>query len=89
MFERIRDTGFWLYVMYLVWPLSWVKALLQLQERQAAPGLAQWLLGQQLQRNLQQLACPWSLQGSCLVLLCHALRLLAELLQGSLRLQTP
>ena len=89
MFNCIRDTGFWLYVMYLVWPLSWVRAPLRLQERQAVRGLAQWLLGQQLLRNLQQLACPWSLQGSCLALLCHALRLLEELLQGSLRLQTP
>ena len=36
MFERIRDTGFWLYVMYLVWPLSWVRAPLRLQERQGS-----------------------------------------------------
>ena len=58
MFNCVTDTGFWLYVMYLVWPLSWVRAPLRLQEHQAVRGLARWLLGQQLLRNLQQLACP-------------------------------
>ena len=69
MFDCIRDTAFWLYVMYLVWPLSWVRAPLRLQERQAVRGLAQWLLGQQPLRDLRQLASPGSLQGSCLALL--------------------